>query len=55
LLVFERIDRLFGAARALALFTLRRRAFLRLAVERRGIREEIVELGRALDLLPTST
>jgi len=55
LLVLERLDRLFGAARALALFTLRRRAFLRLAVERRGIREEIVELGRALDLLPTST
>lgn len=54
-LVFERLDRLLGAARAFALFTLRRRAFLRLAAERRGIREEIVELGRALDLLPTST
>ena len=52
LVFFERLDRLLGAARAFTLFTLRRRAFLRLEAERRGIREEIVELGQALELIP---
>jgi len=42
----ERLDRLIGATRALALLLLRRRAFLRLTAERHDIQREIVELGR---------
>jgi len=45
----ERLDRVMGATRALAIFLLRRRAFLRLTAERRAIREEILELGREVD------
>jgi len=50
----ERLDRVVGAARALAIFLVRRRAFLRLAAERRTIREEIIELGREVDAVATS-
>ena len=46
-LVFaERLDRMRGATRALALFLLRRWAFLRLLAERHAIREEILRLSR---------
>ncbi len=45
----ERLDRVAGATRALAILLLRRRAFLRLAAERRAIRQEIVELGQEVD------
>lgn len=50
LLFFERLDRVIGAARALGLFVLRRWAFLRLLAERKGIREDILALGRDLGL-----
>lgn len=50
----ERLDRVVGATRALAIFLVRRRAFLRLTVERRTIREEIIELGREVDALAAS-
>ncbi len=45
----ERLDRVVGAARALALFAFRRWAFLRLAAERAAIRDEIQALGRELE------
>ncbi len=48
LVFFERLDRLIGRARAASLFLFRRWAFLRLVVERRAIREEIVGLAREL-------
>ena len=50
LLFFERLDRVIGRGRALGLLVLRRRAFLRLAAERRAIHGAIVALGRELDL-----
>ena len=50
LVFFERLDRVIGAARALGLFVLRRWAFLRLLAERKGIREDILALGRDLGL-----
>jgi glycerol-3-phosphate O-acyltransferase / dihydroxyacetone phosphate acyltransferase len=50
LMFFERLDRVIGAARALGLFVLRRWAFLRLLAERKGIREDILALGRDLGL-----
>jgi glycerol-3-phosphate O-acyltransferase / dihydroxyacetone phosphate acyltransferase len=43
---FERLDRIVGGARALALFAFRRRAFLRLLAERKDIQEAILALGR---------
>ena len=46
LLFAERLDRMRGATRALALFLLRRWAFLRLLAERHAIREEILRLSR---------
>jgi hypothetical protein len=46
LVFFERLDRIIGGARALSLFVFRRWAFLRLLAERKGIREEILALGR---------
>jgi hypothetical protein len=49
LLFFERLDRVIGRGRALGLFVLRRRAFLRLAAERRAIHSAIVALARELD------
>lgn len=49
----ERLDRVVGATRALAIFLVRRWAFLRLAAERRTIREEIIELGREVDAVAT--
>lgn len=49
----ERLDRVIGATRALTIFLFRRRAFLRLTVERRAIREEILELGREVDAVAT--
>jgi hypothetical protein len=49
LLFVERLDRLIGAARALALFAFRRWAFLRLLAERRAIREDILNLGAAVN------
>ncbi len=49
LVFFERLDRVVGAARALGLFAFRRWAFLRLAAERRAIRQEIVALGREVE------
>lgn len=48
LLFFEKLDRLVGGARAFALFTFRRWAFLRLLAERRKIRQTIVELAEQL-------
>ncbi len=48
LLFFERLDRIIGGARALSLFVFRRWAFLRLLAERKGIREEILALGRQI-------
>ncbi|HEU5261324.1 MAG TPA: 1-acyl-sn-glycerol-3-phosphate acyltransferase [Gemmatimonadales bacterium] len=48
LLFFERLDRVIGGARALALFTVRRRAFLRLLAERKAIREDILQVARSL-------
>ncbi|PYP12986.1 MAG: hypothetical protein DMD56_02125 [Gemmatimonadetes bacterium] len=49
LVFFERLDRIIGGARALSLFVFRRWAFLRLLAERHAIREEIVQLGRAVE------
>ncbi len=49
LLFFERLDRIIGGARALALFAFRRWAFLRLLAERQAIRDEIVALGQAVE------
>lgn len=46
---FERLDRLVGGARALALFTFRRWAFLRLLAERRAIRDALLGLGREVE------
>jgi len=46
LIFAERLDRMRGATRALALFLLRRWAFLRLLAERHAIREEILRLSR---------
>lgn len=46
LVFFERLDRLLGAARAFAVFVLRRRAFLRFEAERRAIRDEMLALSR---------
>jgi len=48
LLFFERLDRVIGAARALALFTFRRWAFLRLLAERTAIREDILQLAQSV-------
>ncbi len=50
LVFFERLDRIIGGARALGLFLFRRWAFLRLLAERHAIREEIVALGRAVEM-----
>src|SRR2546428_8065015 len=50
----ERLDRVIGATRALSIFLLRRRAFLRLTAERRAIREEILALGREVDAVGSS-
>jgi glycerol-3-phosphate O-acyltransferase/dihydroxyacetone phosphate acyltransferase len=50
LVFFERLDRLIGRARAASLFLFQRWAFLRLVVERRAIREEIVGLARELGI-----
>jgi len=50
LVFFERLDRIIGGARALSLFVFRRWAFLRLLAERHAIREEIVALGRAVEM-----
>jgi len=47
----ERFDRLIGATRALAILSLRRRAFLRLTAERHEIREQILALGREVEAL----
>ncbi len=47
----ERLDRVAGATRALAILLLRRRAFLRLTAERRAIRNEILALGQEVDAL----
>jgi len=49
LVVVERLDRLIGAARALALFAFRRWAFLRLLAERKAIQQEILALGRDME------
>jgi len=49
LVFFERLDRIIGGARALSLFVFRRWAFLRLLAERKGIREEILALGREIE------
>jgi 1-acyl-sn-glycerol-3-phosphate acyltransferase len=49
LVFFERLDRLVGRGRALALFTFRRWAFLRLLAERRSIRDTILELAAELE------
>src|SRR5207244_2794869 len=46
LVLFERLDRVIGGARALGLFAFRRWAFLRLLAERKGIQEDILALGR---------
>jgi 1-acyl-sn-glycerol-3-phosphate acyltransferase len=48
LVFFERLDRIIGGARALSLFVFRRWAFLRLLAERKGIREEVLALGRQI-------
>jgi len=48
LVFFERLDRIIGGTRALSLFVFRRWAFLRLLAERKGIRDEILALGREL-------
>ena len=48
LVFFERLDRIIGGARALSLFVFRRWAFLQLLAERKGIREEILALGREI-------
>jgi len=48
LVFFERLDRIIGGARALGLFVFRRWAFLRLLAERKGIRDEILTLGREI-------
>ena len=50
LVFFERLDRLIGRARAAGLFLFKRWAFLRLVVERRAIREEILGLARDLGI-----
>lgn len=42
---FEEIDRFYGSFAALALFTIRRRLFVRLLAERAAIRREIIALG----------
>jgi len=41
----ERLDRVIGSSRALALLLLRPMAFQRLVAERRRIREAIVQAG----------
>ncbi|HEY3447974.1 MAG TPA: lysophospholipid acyltransferase family protein [Myxococcales bacterium] len=46
---FERLDVIVGGARALGLFLFRRRAFLRMAKERDGIRQQLVELAAELE------
>ena len=46
LLFSERLDRIVGGGKALALFAFRRRAFLRLLAERRDIQEAILALGQ---------
>jgi 1-acyl-sn-glycerol-3-phosphate acyltransferase len=46
----ERFDHVLGATRALVLYHLGRERFLRLLVERRRLREEVVALARDLDL-----
>jgi glycerol-3-phosphate O-acyltransferase/dihydroxyacetone phosphate acyltransferase len=46
LVFLERLDRIVGGGRALALFAFRRWAFLRLLAERKGIQEAILTLGR---------
>ncbi len=51
LVFFERLDRIIGGARALGLLVFRRWAFLRLLAERKGIREEILALGREIGAL----
>ena len=48
LVFLERLDRIIGGARALSLFVFRRWAFLQLLAERKGIREEILALGREI-------
>ena len=53
LLFAERLDRMRGATRALALFLLRRWAFLRLLAERHAIREEILQLSREQESVDT--
>lgn len=48
-LVFsERLDRIVGGGRALGMFLFRRRAYLRLLAERKGIQGDILALGRAI-------
>jgi hypothetical protein len=47
----ERLDRVVGATRALALWLGGRERFLRLLVERRRLREEVVTLARDLNLV----
>jgi 1-acyl-sn-glycerol-3-phosphate acyltransferase len=49
LVVFERLDRVIGRARALGVFLFRRRAFLRLVAERRAIRAVILGLAKDLE------
>jgi 1-acyl-sn-glycerol-3-phosphate acyltransferase len=46
LVFLERLDRIVGGGRALALFAFRRWSFLRLLAERKGIQEAILALGR---------
>ena len=45
LMFMERLDRVIGSSRALALLLLRPMAFQRLVAERRRIREAIVRTG----------
>ncbi len=46
----EGLEGFIGAARALLLFTSRRRAFLRLVAERTALRDQLVSLARELEL-----
>ncbi len=50
----ERLDSVLGASRALALWLLGRERFLRLQVERRRLREEIVALTRDASVPPAA-
>src|SRR5439155_166217 len=50
LVFFERLDRIIGGAGALSLVVLRPWALLRVPAERRVSREEIVALGRAVEM-----